>query len=74
MRYAGIYINELPVGTTVGMVKFGGFRATRLAPELVEIRGENEKTSLKNLLPTKSDRQATCIGCGLQLAKEVGLL
>ena len=72
MRYAGIYIDELPVGTTAGMVKFGTGAAV-LHP-LVEIRGEDEKTSLKETLPRVSDREYTCIGCGLKVATEVGLL
>ena len=72
MRYAGIYIDELPVGTTVGMVKFGTSAAVLHA--LVEIRGEDEKTSLKQKLPRASDREYTCIGCGLKVATEVGLL
>ena len=72
MRYAGIYIDELPVGATVGMVKFGNTAA--VLHRLVEIRGENERTSLKEKLPRVSDKRNTCIGCGLQLAKEVSLL
>ncbi len=52
--------------TTLGIVKFAN--NADVLHDLVKIMSDDQRTSLKEVLPKVSDKQHTCIGCGLALA------